>query len=107
MIIGLTRDGKIDEVKECLGVGNNSNTIPVNASNEEGKTDVETEEIPWDEIYDVNIQNSFGNTALHIAASWARTDIATMLLEKGGDLNARNSVGGTPLHWAARYGKVI
>ena len=107
LIIGLTRDGKTEEVKECLGVGNNSNTIPVNASNEEGKTDVETEEIPWDEIYDVNIQNSFGNTALHIAASWARTDIATMLLEKGGDLNARNSVGGTPLHWAARYGKVI
>ena len=58
-------------------------------------------------MYDINIKNSFGNTALHIAASWARTDIASLLLERGADLGAKNSVGGTPLHWAARYGKII
>ena len=42
----------------------------------------EMNEAPWDEMYDINIKNSFGNTALHIAASWARL-ILPPYLKKG------------------------
>ena len=105
LLISFTRDGKTDNVKECLGC---SDAVPpVNRTPQGSEDKDEKTEIPWDEMYDINIQNSFGNTALHIAASWARTDIASLLLAKGADLSAKNSVGGTPLHWAARYGKVV
>ena len=104
LIISFTRDGKTDDIKECLGY---NDVVPASTISQETEEKNEMSEVPWDEIYDINIKNSFGNTALHIAASWARTDIASLLLEKGADLSAKNSVGGTPLHWAARYGKIV
>ena len=83
-IISATRDGNFDEVLECLG-----NDLPLDK-----------------DMYDIDIVNSFGNTALHIAASWERIDIMRLLISRGASLNAVNSAGGTPLHWAARYGKI-
>jgi hypothetical protein len=84
-VISSTRDGNLKEVIACIG----------NA----------TESSFDHNLYDINIRNSFGNTALHIAASWERLDIMKLLILKGAKLEEVNSAGGTPLHWAARYGK--
>lgn len=51
---------------------------------------------------DVNLRNSVGETALHVAAFWGREEIAKLLLAYGADINAKNSDGEIPLIVAAR-----
>lgn len=41
-----------------------------------------------------------GETALHLAARYARSDAAKRLLESGADANAQDHAGRTPLHAA-------
>lgn len=41
-----------------------------------------------------------GETALHLAARYARSDAAKRLLESGADANAQDHAGRTPLHSA-------
>ena len=43
---------------------------------------------------------------LHVAASWGRTDIARLLLEKKADINAEDSEQATPLHLAVLAGNI-
>jgi ankyrin repeat protein len=38
-----------------------------------------------------------GSTALYLAASWGRRDVAAFLLSRGADPNARNKDGVSPL----------
>ena len=52
---------------------------------------------------DVNEQNIFGYTALHIAAIHNRMECARVLLDAGSQ-NLKDSLGNTPLDWAKRRG---
>ena len=52
---------------------------------------------------DVNEQNIFGYTALHIAAIHNRMECARVLLDAGSQ-NMKDSLGNTPLDWAKRRG---
>ena len=49
------------------------------------------------------MQDSQGNTALHIAAQYNQTDVAKYLVDKGADLNLQDSQGNTALHIAVQY----
>ena len=44
----------------------------------------------------------FGNTPLTEAASWNRTDVIRVLLQRRADVQKRNRYGYTALHWAVR-----
>ncbi len=47
---------------------------------------------------DCHTLNSHGNTALHIASQYARTDLVKLLLDQGLNVNQKNKSGETPLH---------
>ncbi|KAI9040298.1 uncharacterized protein KD926_008388 [Aspergillus affinis] len=51
---------------------------------------------------DINIPDSCGNTALHIAAGRGKYDCAHTALERGADINAQNQFGETALHCASK-----
>jgi ankyrin repeat protein len=59
---------------------------------------------------DLNIQNSNGNTALHIMmCSWtfrADAEIVTLLVDNDADIFARNKFGLTPADIACRYKRI-
>jgi len=46
---------------------------------------------------DINLQNKYGWTLLHISIRRDRRDMVTYLLEKGADINRIDGVGWTPL----------
>ena len=50
---------------------------------------------------DVNVQNKYGETALHHAAQEGHASVVAVLLEKGAAIDARNQDGLTALHKAA------
>ncbi|XP_018569142.1 uncharacterized protein LOC108909316 [Anoplophora glabripennis] len=50
---------------------------------------------------DVNVRDSNGSCALHLAASSGRLDIAHLLMEFGADANIKDNDGRTALHLAA------
>ncbi|MFA6136605.1 MAG: ankyrin repeat domain-containing protein [Sulfurimonas sp.] len=50
-----------------------------------------------EEIEDINIQNKYGWTLLHIAIRRDRTNMVELLLKKGADINRVDGVGWTPL----------
>ena len=53
---------------------------------------------------DLNAGKGITKTALHIAANWGKTEIASLLITKGADVDALDGSGWTPLHWAAFEG---
>jgi len=53
------------------------------------------------EDVNVNITDSFGDSALHYAAASNQLEILNLLIEKGANMNIQNSTGATPLHKAA------
>jgi len=55
---------------------------------------------------DLNITNSDGSTALHMAADNGSIDIALALVRAGAHLNITNSGGSTALHMAAYNGSI-
>ena len=52
---------------------------------------------------DVNLEDSKGNTALHLACAYGRDQITTLLFEKEANTVAQNHRGQTPLHLAAAH----
>jgi ankyrin repeat protein len=50
-----------------------------------------------EEIEDINIQNKYGWTLLHIAIRRDRTNMVELLLKKGADIDRVDGVGWTPL----------
>jgi len=50
-----------------------------------------------DALEDINIQNKYGWTLLHIAIRRDRRDMVEYLLEKGADIDKVDGVGWTPL----------
>jgi len=55
---------------------------------------------------DVNLKDDAGQTPLHLAAIHCRTNVITLLIERGGSVNAQMKGGATPLHLAAQTGCV-
>jgi hypothetical protein len=53
---------------------------------------------------DINVQNSDGNTPLHIALESVQETISMLLIHHGADVSVANNVGRTPLHFAALQG---
>ena len=49
------------------------------------------------ELEDINIQNKYGWTLLHISIRRDRTDMVELLLDKGADIDKVDGVGWTPL----------
>ncbi|QOY52959.1 ankyrin repeat domain-containing protein [Candidatus Sulfurimonas baltica] len=49
------------------------------------------------ELEDINIQNKYGWTLLHVTIRRERTPMVELLLEKGADINKIDGVGWTPL----------
>ena len=49
---------------------------------------------------DINVQNQFGNTRLHLATRDNNTDLATKLIDEGAKVSIKNLDGRTPLHIA-------
>ncbi|QOY53741.1 ankyrin repeat domain-containing protein [Candidatus Sulfurimonas marisnigri] len=49
------------------------------------------------ELEDINIQNKYGWTLLHVTIRRERTEMVELLLEKGADINKIDGVGWTPL----------
>ncbi|GAH88938.1 unnamed protein product, partial [marine sediment metagenome] len=52
----------------------------------------------------IHIQDTYGNTPLHLASYHGRTEIIKLLLRQGADVNARNNFGGTALLLASYAG---
>ena len=50
-----------------------------------------------EELDDINIQNKYGWTLLHITIRRDRREMVNFLLEKGADINKIDGVGWTPL----------
>jgi len=61
------------------------------------KGDVETFKKLVDELDDINIQNNYGWTLLHITIRRDQREMVEYLLEKGADINKQDGVGWTPL----------
>lgn len=61
------------------------------------KNDFELFSSLLDQVEDINIQNKYGWTLLHIAIRKDRGDMVELLLEKGADINKIDGVGWTPL----------
>lgn len=45
-------------------------------------------------------------TPLHVAAKWGKSNMVSLLLDKGANLESRTRDGLTPLHCAARYSRL-
>jgi ankyrin repeat protein len=54
---------------------------------------------------DINAQEEWGMTPLHIAASWGHQNMVELLLESGADLNAGDKSGYTPLTYSQARGQ--
>jgi ankyrin repeat protein len=61
------------------------------------KSDMELFKVLLDEIEDINIQNHYGWTLLHITIRREETAMVELLLEKGADIDKIDGVGWTPL----------
>ena len=57
-------------------------------------------------MIDLNAQDDFGNTAIHIAVQYNRADIVRALLALGADPRRKNVAGDAALHLAARLNHV-
>ena len=61
------------------------------------KSDFELFSAMLNELEDINIQNHYGWTLLHITIRREETAMVELLLEKGADINKVDGVGWTPL----------
>lgn len=52
---------------------------------------------------DLNEKDEYGSSPLTIAATFDKTEVATVLIKGGADLNVRSDDGSTPLHTAAFF----
>ena len=55
---------------------------------------------------DVNARNTYGQSAMHMAAAQGFADILDLLINNGGDIGAKTNTGWTPLHEACWHGRV-
>lgn len=61
------------------------------------KSDLKLFSMLLGELEDINIQNNYGWTLLHITIRRGETEMVKLLLEKGADIDRVDGVGWTPL----------
>ena len=61
------------------------------------KSDLDFFALLLDELEDINIQNNYGWTLLHIAIRREQTEMVQLLLDKGANIDKIDGVGWTPL----------
>lgn len=54
---------------------------------------------------DLNQKDAYGSSALTIAATFGKTEIAELLIKGGANLNVTSADGSTPLHTASFFGR--
>jgi len=104
--------GNAAEVKNVLAHGVpvdvrdswGKSTAVILASSTGGPNAVEIIRTLLDNGADVNAKNTFGNTALMLAAEKKRTDVVRLLLRRGADVHTTNKRGRTALSMATRQG---
>jgi ankyrin repeat protein len=55
---------------------------------------------------DINMTDTDGHTAIHIACGWGHTKIVQFLLDNGAVVNVTSEDGSTPLHHACETGYI-
>lgn len=58
------------------------------------------------DLNDVNLVGNFGDSPLHVAATWGDVEAITTLIRSGANVNAHGEDNLTPLHLAASKGAV-
>jgi ankyrin repeat protein len=81
---------------------NDGNTpLLLAAKKNRGLREVDVVQVLLDAGAVINLQNNYGMSPLHFAASDGHLEIVQVLLERGADINVKNNDGDTPLISAA------
>jgi len=100
------RFGDLEKLRDCVESG-----IPVDHADPAGETPVfhvigrgsgKAFQLLLENEANIKLRDNLGNTTLHKAAYFGRSEFAVQLIKRGVGINATNKVGATALHYAVR-----
>ena len=97
---------KLIEKNANVNIQNENGTTPLNIAILNAVDNNDVIDLIFNEITDLDVQDSNGWTALHNAAEKGNTYIVEKLIEKNANVNIQNENGDTPLHIAVSNNKI-
>ncbi|MFQ3167756.1 MAG: ankyrin repeat protein [Limisphaerales bacterium] len=100
------RFGDLEKLRDCVESG-----IPVDHADPAGETPVfhvigggsgKAFQLLLENEANIKLRDNLGNTTLHKAVTFGRSEFAVQLIKRGVGINATNKVGATALHYAVR-----